>query len=46
MNTPPSDLPDLEMSPKLEFFLQHFKNIIELEKNLRFSLSESAMSKN
>ena len=42
----PVDLPDLEMSPKLHFFLQNFQNIIELEKNLSYTLSESSIKKN
>ena len=40
---PEVDLPNLEMSPKLHFFLQNFRTIIELEKNLSHTLSESSI---
>ena len=36
----------LQMSQRLQFFLQNFKSIVELEKNLRFVLSESEIKKN
>lgn len=34
-----------QMSDKLMFFLQNFRQIMELEKNLRFVLSESEVKK-
>ena len=37
---------NIKLSPKLHFFLQNYKEIIELEKNLRFVLSESEIKKN
>lgn len=36
---------NLEMTPKLHFFLQNFKQILELEKSLRFVLSEQEIKK-
>jgi hypothetical protein len=37
---------NLKLSDRLHFFLQNFRHIIELEKNLRFVLSESEIKKN
>ena len=39
------ELDRLKMSDRLLFFLQNFRQIMELEKNLRFVLSENEVKK-